>query len=209
MLDLAHGAVHARPSDRVDSVSESNKAVARKVAQAFGRFPKITNYLDVDERSSVDIAAVVDSPEVGITSYSTVNLSDWPLYVDGRIHETRIEMIGAAPNDAGLFQNAISTAAFCVVKQKWECYPGAIFPDVLAMYHLSTTMKHALFIEPYPWEILEESLQLPDRLVSWLMLVPIADSEYEFAIERGWFELGQLFEDRQIDIWNLNRKPVV
>lgn len=190
-------------------ISDSNKAVARRVAEAFGRFPKITNYLDVDEGNSVDIAAVLDSPQNGITSYSTVNLSDWPLYVDGGVHETRIEMTGAAPNEIEQFQNVISTAAFCVIKQKWECYPGAIFRDVLAMYHLSTTMKHAMFTEPFPWEVLEESLQLPDRLVTWLMMIPIADSEYEFARTRGWEALGQIFEDCDIDYWNLQRKPVV
>jgi len=201
---LAGSAVHlGRP------VSESNKAVARKVAEAFGSFPKITNYLDVDEQNSVDIAAVVDSPQEGITSYSTVSLSDWPLYVGGRVHETRIEMAGGAPSEVELFQNAISTAALCVIKQKWECYPGAIFRDVLAMYHLSTTLKHAMFAEPFIWEGLEESLQLSDRLVSWLMMVPIADSEYEFAIDRGSDALSQLFEDHQIDVWDLQRKPVV
>lgn len=190
-------------------VSDSNKTVARKVAEAFGRFPKITNYLDVDESNSVDVAAAADSPQEEITSYSTVNLSDWPLYIDGRVSETRIEIVGAAPNDVELFPNVISTAAFCVIKQKWECYPGAIFPDALAMYHLSTTMKHIMFTEPFVWESLEESLQLADRLVSWLMIVPIADSEYDFAIDRGWNDLGQLFEDRQIDIWDMQRKPVV
>ena len=190
-------------------VSESNKIVARKVAEAFGRFPKITTMWDADNRSSVDVGAVVDSPEEGLTSYSTVNLSDWPLYVDGRVHETRIEMMGTAPSEFELFQEAVSTAAFCVIKQKWECYPGAIFPDVLAMYHLSTTMKHVLFTEPFPGSILEESVQLPDRLVTWLMMVPIADSEYEYAKANGWLALGQIFEEQDIDVWDLQRKPVI
>src|SRR5713101_6162237 len=150
---------------------------------------------DADNQSSVDVAAVVGSPEDGLTSYSTVNLSNWPLYVDGRVHETRIEMMGTASNELDLFENAVSTAAFCVIKQKWECYPGAIFPDVLAMYHLSTTMKHVLFTEPFPNTPLEESLRLPDRLMTWLMMVPIADSEYELAKARGWEALGQMLED--------------
>ena len=190
-------------------ISESNKLVARKVAEALGRFPKITTMWDADNRSSVDVGAVVDSPQVGLTSYSTVNLSDWPLYLDGREYQTRIEMMGTAPNGIDLFENAVSTAAFCVIKQKWECYPGAIFRDVLAMYHLSTTMKHVLFSEPFATSGLEESLQLPDRLVTWLMLVPIADSEYELAKARGWEALGQLLEDADIDVWDLQRKPVV
>jgi antitoxin YqcF len=190
-------------------VSEANKIVARRVAKAFGRRPKITTMWDADNGSSVDVAAAVDSPEKGLTSYSTVNLSDWPLHVDGRIHETRIEMMGTAPSDKELFESAVSTAAFCVIKQKWECYPGAIFPDILAMYHLSKTMKHVLFTEPFPDSPLDKSLQLPDRLVSWLMMVPIADSEYELAKARGWEALGQIFEDRDIDVWDLERQPVV
>ncbi len=197
------------PGFPVTEVPESNKIIARKVAEAFGQFPKITTMWDADNRSSVDVGAVVDSPATGLTSYSTVNLSDWPLYVDGRVHETRIEMMGAAPSEFELFENAVSTAAFCVIKQKWECYPGAMFPDVLAMYHLSPTMKHVLFTEPFLFSNLEEPLQLPDRLVSWLMMVPIADSEYEYAKANGWLALGQLFEDLDIDYLDIRRKPVV
>ncbi len=193
----------------MSDVSEANKIVAQKVAEAFGRYPKITTMWDADNRSSVYVAAVVDSPEKGLTSYSTVNLSDWPLYVDGHVYATRIEMMGTAPRELELFESAVSTAAFCVIKQKWECYPGAIFPDILAMYDLSATMKHVLFTEPFPNTPLEKSLQLPDRLVTWLMMVPIADSEYEFAKARGWEALGQMFEDRNIDVWDLERKPVV
>jgi len=83
---------------------------------------------DADNRSSVYVGAVVDSPDTGLTSYSTLNLSDWPLYVDGRVHETRIEMMGAAPSEIELFENAVSTAAFCVINEKWQCYPGRYFP---------------------------------------------------------------------------------
>jgi hypothetical protein len=95
------------------------------------------------------------------------------------------------------------------MKQKWACHPGAIFPDVLAMYHMSTTMKHVMFMEPVVWDKLEESLELPGRLVTWVMMIPIADSEYELAGAQGWETLGQIFEDRDIDYWDLERKPVV
>jgi hypothetical protein len=193
----------------VREVSASSKLVARKVVEAFGRRPKITNHLDVDEKNSVDIAAAADSPEPGITSYSTVTLSDWPMYVGGREHETRIEIAGAAPNKVEYFPNAIATAAFCVIKQKWACHPGVIFPDVMAMYHLSVTMKHVMFMEPFLWHALDISFRLPDRLVTWVMMIPIADSEYEFARAQGWQALGQLLEDRDIDVCDMQREPVV
>jgi hypothetical protein len=47
----------------VHDISETNKSVARKVDEAFGRFPKITTMWDADNLSSVDVGAVVDSPE--------------------------------------------------------------------------------------------------------------------------------------------------
>jgi hypothetical protein len=193
----------------MSDASETNKIVARKVVEAFGGRPKITEFWDADNLYSVAIAAGMDSPREGISSYSTVNLSDWPMYVNGREHKTRVEIAGSAPNEVRDFQNAVSTAAFCVMKQKWACHPGAIFPDVLAMYHMSTTMKHVMFMEPVVWDKLEESLELPGRLVTWVMMIPIADSEYELAGAQGWETLGQIFEDRDIDYWDLERKPVV
>lgn len=46
-------------------VSESNKIIARNVAEAFGPIPKITTMWDAENRSSVDVAAAVDSPRRG------------------------------------------------------------------------------------------------------------------------------------------------
>ena len=41
------------------------------------------------------------------------------------------------------------------------------------------------------------------------MMIPIADSEYKFARVQGWQALGQQLEDRDIDVCDLQRKPVV
>ena len=190
-------------------VSETSKLVARKVVEAFGRRPKIINHLDVGEQNSVNIAELKDCPEPGIASYSTVSLSDFPMYLGGREFESRIEIAGAAPNHVDRFVGALATAAFCIIKDKWACHPYAIFPDVMAMYDLSPTMKHVMFMEPFFWPALEDSVQFPDRLVTWLQMIPIAESEYRFAEAQSPAALGQLFEDQDIDVCDLQRKPVV
>jgi len=177
--------------------------------EAFGGRPKVIAHLDVGEQNSVSIARLNDCPEPGITSYSTVNLSDFPMYLAGREFESRIEIAGAAPNHADHFADAIGTAAFCVIKDKWAIHPYAIFPDVMAMYDLSATMKHVMFMEPFFWPALQDSVQFPDRLVTWLQMIPIAESEYRFAEAETPVALGQLFEDREIDVCDLQRKPVV
>ena len=190
-------------------ISESNRIVARKVVEVFGKRPKITTYWDDDHRYSVDLAAVPDSPQEWITSYSTVNLSDWPMFVDGREHQTRVEIAAAAPSEVEGFGNAVSTAAFFVIRSKRSCEPGAIFPDVLSMYQLSKTMQHVLITEPFLWDGFAESLELADRLVTWVMMVPISDSEYEYAKAKGSQALDKLLGEREIDAYDLERKPVV
>jgi hypothetical protein len=183
--------------------------VAQKVMEAFGGRPKISTHLDVGEQNSVHIAELIDCPEPGITSYSTVDLSDFPMYLGGREFESRIEIAGAAQNHVDRFADAIGTAAFCVIKDQWAIHPYAIFPDVMRMYELSATMRHVMFMEPFFWPALEDSVQFPDRMVTWLQMVPIAESEYRFAEAESPAALGQLFEDKHIDVCDLQRKPVV
>lgn len=184
--------------------------MARNVAEAFGKRPKITEYWDAHDRYSVAIAAGTDVPTEGITAYSTVNLSDWPMYVDGREHETRVEIAASAPSQIEDFESTLSTAAFYVINGRWPCHPGVVYPDVLAIYQMSATMKHVLFMGPTGFNNkFDESLQLPDRLVTWVMMIPIADSEYEFAKARGGEALIQILQDRDADYWDLKRKPLV
>jgi hypothetical protein len=66
-----------------------------------------------------------------------------------------------------------------------------------------------MFSEPYLWHRLDTSLRLPDRLVNWVLVIPIADAEYEFANAHGWQTLGRILESHDVDVFDLQRKPVV
>lgn len=76
-------------------VSDSSKAVAKTAAAAFGGKPKVTRFWDDDHHNSVDILSCEDGPQKGVTAYSTVGLSDWPLYYGDEEYHTRLEMVGA------------------------------------------------------------------------------------------------------------------
>ncbi|MGI8627462.1 MAG: suppressor of fused domain protein [Geodermatophilaceae bacterium] len=45
--------------------------------------------------------------------------------------------------------------------------------------------------------------------VAWLMAVPIADSEVEFARLNGTQRLQEIFEQEQIDVFDIDRAPVL
>ncbi|PPK69565.1 suppressor of fused domain protein [Actinokineospora auranticolor] len=191
------------------AASESNRAIARAAAAAFGGRPTVTRFYDDDERNAVDVLEVPDSPAGGVTSYATLGLSDHPLELDGEEYPARVEILGACDSSVEFFANVVSTAAFCVVNDKWFCAPGAVFPEVVRMYAPESPLPHLFFVSPFLWGDDPGTLELPDKTVAWLMVVPISDSERDYLDANGPDALEALFEEKQIDLFDLTRPPVV
>jgi hypothetical protein len=190
-------------------VSVANKVIAKTVSDIFGGSPRIIRYWDDARRNCVDLLSCIDCPQVGVTSFSTIGLSDHPLYKNGNEYPVRTELVGACGNSFTAFDRAISTAAFCVINSKWFASPGAIFPDILSMYKCSDTLQHLFFVPPFLWEHKLATLSLPKKQVAWLLVVPISENERKLASSEGSGELEKLFELKQIDIFNLNRPSVI
>lgn len=85
-------------------------------------------------------------------------------------------------------------------------FPGVVFPNILEQYFEGANMKHIMFVSPFLWNI--DDLQFDDRIVTWLMALPISEKEFEYLRNNGNEALEQLFEDQQIDFYDLNRPDV-
>lgn len=190
-------------------ISEENKTIARIALSAFGGRPNVVEYWDEAEEHSIDILACKDEPQEGVTSYSTIGLSDTPIYIDGAQIDLRVEFVGVCANSVTEFPNMVTTAAFCVINSKWSCAPGEIIKDVVSMYDCSKTLKHIMLVSPFLWGDKLGTLELPNKTVAWLFLVPISEEEYQFAQAEGSSRLEELFEEHQIDVFNINRLSVV
>lgn len=68
-------------------------------------------------------------------------------------------------------------------------------------------MKHIMFVSPFLWHI--DDLQFDDRIVTWLMALPISEKEFEYLRNNGSEALEQLFEEQQIDFYDLNRPDIL
>lgn len=189
--------------------SESNKIIARTVANVVGGGkPHVGRYYDDQRTTSIDVVDFVDRPQAGVTTYSTLGLSDHPLYRDGEEFEVRAELVGACASRFTRFANAMGTAALHVAKSRWFVAPGVIFPDVFTTYEPDSPMKHALFVPPFLWDF--TTLELPEKKVAWLLLVPISDAEMRFAeADRTSANLEKIFEEKAIDIYDLHRPSVM
>jgi hypothetical protein len=191
------------------NVSEQNKRIAKTVAGIFGGENSVRRYRDETNEYFVDILSSLNSPETGLTSFSTIGLSGYPLIKDGEEYSARVEFVGAAQSNFLGFANALATSAFNIIKSNWFCYPGAIFPDVLSMHEVSSSMTSFLFTPPFLWEDVLKTIHDGDLTVAWLMAIPISLNEEKYAAEHGSDALEDLLEEHSVDIFDLERRSVV
>lgn len=149
-----------------------------------------------------------DRPYDGVTSYSTIGLSGHSIDQTVDNLPLRVEIVGACASGYECFPNILGSCAFNIINTKFTCYPGAIFQNVVKYYIPDSPMKHILFTPPFLWEDKLTTINFDDKKVAWLLAVPISDKEFEYAKKYGTDALENLFEEHQIDIFDLKRKSV-
>ena len=189
--------------------SKENKIIARSLVSIFGGKPSVNLWWDERETTSVAILKCADAPQRGVASYATVNLSDHPVMMDGKPYPARVEIVGACAAETGHFPNVISTCAFYIIKDKWFIAPGVIYPDIVTMYPMSKTLAHVMFVPPFLWDERLKTMTFESKTVAFLMAVPISEMERRYAEEHGAEALETLFEDKQIDVFDIDRPSVV
>lgn len=168
-----------------------------------------TDYWDEEKEKSIVIFKSPDTPSVGVSTYSTVGLCEFDLFVDEKKIDIGIEIISACANSASQLENIISTAAFCIINSKWTCAPGIIFPDIISMYQASETLSDLYFCPPFLWDERLGGIIIEEKKVAWLLAVPISKAETNLASRLGPKALEDLFEENNIDIFDINRKSVI
>lgn len=190
------------------SVTVENKAVATHALQAFGGTPRVRRYHHDTEALTVDVLRCNDRPWEGVTSYSTIGLSDHPMLKDGEEFPTRLELAGACATVKHLFPNILASAAFCIIRTAKLYYPGSVLLGYVREYYPSTSVPHLYLTAPFLWETSLTTLDCGTKKVSWLLAVPISDAEYTYLNMHGDDALEDLFEKHQIDIFDLARPSV-
>lgn len=193
----------------MNTVSDENKILAKKIISILGGAPTIRKYWDDKHLNNIDILKCSSAPFPGLNSYSTLGVSDHPIMKGDVEYQARTEILGVCGSDVESFQNVMATCGFCIITSKWFVAPSVVFPDILRMYNSSNTMQHVAFIEPFLWSDRLEEIKLATKTVNWLLAVPISDKEYQFAKSESFDALEDLFERKQIDIFDINRSSVI
>lgn len=192
----------------MSEISESNRILAKTLSALFGTKPQVTRYWDESNKFYIDILLCENSPNINICSYGTIGVSDQPLINKGKDIGFRVELVAAGGAQFSEMANILSTVAFCVIKDQWLCASGALFPDVIKMYRSNSQMKHIMLTTPFLWTNLK-TIDLKDKKVVWLMLIPISEKEYQFAEQNGSNALENIFKEKQLDLFDLDRASII
>jgi antitoxin YqcF len=196
----------------VEQNLNENKKIFEYVIEVFGKENKSSIRKDSEQGGTsgygFDILSCQDSPFERVTSYSTIALSDFYIGKDGNGIPLGVELVGACDTMFGDFFEIIKTSAYMILENHQFCPPGTILKDAVKCSP-NSPMKHVLLANPFGWKCELESLYFQNKTVAWLFIVPISDTEMKYAKMNGIDALENLFEQKQIDTYDLNRKSVV
>jgi hypothetical protein len=163
---------------------------------------------DLVEELMIDIFEKSDTPSEGVSVFSTVGLYNY--YggtLSGNNKELNPEIMFVSSSELNYSPGILSTLAFMIIRGELDVEPGMIYENLTSEDYPDSDMKHALLAYPYSWEM--GYVELPKTVVPWLQVVPISDAELKCLQKSGYDKLRQLFEDNDIEEFNLYRKSVL
>ena len=85
---------------------QNKKEIFKIIHEAVKLTPKVISYSDETESHKIDIYIGENRPDVGLTTYSTIGLSEYPIeIVDRQGREIRVEFIGMCTSEFTSFPN--------------------------------------------------------------------------------------------------------
>lgn len=188
---------------------QTKKQIFQCLHKAIGLTPKVYSFYDVNEISKIDIYIGIDRPDFGITTYSTIGLSNYPIGLATNVgKQIRVEFISVCNSDEFNFPNILASCAFNIINDMYSCKPGMVYRNVISNYYDNIDMKHIYFTTPYMWKNLDK-IEYDDKVILWLMAIPISENEFKYIKENGSDALEILFENNNINVFDIKRKSIV
>ncbi|MCX7113286.1 MAG: suppressor of fused domain protein [Proteobacteria bacterium] len=188
-------------------ITPDNKQIAKRLLNAFGGGnPKVQQYNHDNAELHIDILSIAGNPDVDITSYGTIGLSDFLMPWGNGEFPTRIELCGASLTSFIEFPNVVASAAFNIIRSGIVCHPSLVMRDYVKEYNQDTQLPHLYFTSPFFWEDDLKTVTLSEKTVSWLLCFPISEAEAEFLSKKGEDSFESLLENQEIDIFDTSRQ---
>jgi hypothetical protein len=192
-----------------EGLPDFGRIVRSQIAKTFRAQGVASSHSAGEGLEPLEVLACADCPAPGVVSYATVGLAKDPVHHEGKATEIRLELLTAAyaryPNVAA----ALASAAFRISQDRWFCAAGIVFPDVMELYEISSTLTDFYFSPPFLWTERPTTVETSGLSLGWLLAVPIARSESVYAVAHGPLELERRLEDSGVDVFDWSRPAVI
>ena len=88
-------------------------------------------------------------------------------------------------------------------------HPGTVMPDAVRQSYPASKLPHLYLTSPFLWEPELRTLDFGIKKVSWLLAMPISESEYSYLRTHDVNALEHLLENANIDIADLDRPSLI
>ena len=191
--------------------TSENRAIFQTILDVFGDAGERCTtqaYWDEPREHWIDIVTCPNSPVEGVRSHATIALSDFSIGKKVGNIPLGVEIVGACYDRYPDFAGILSSCAFNIIIEEAACFPGAVYTGMIEPYYPESLMKHILFVPSFGWRKEFQTLDFPTKKAAWLMAVPISEEEFQFAREKGVEALETLFEEKRIDVYDLERPSI-
>jgi hypothetical protein len=175
----------------------------KKLFPILGISPKIVKYGDEKSDSEIRILSCPDPIDEDVMFFSTIGLSEIIK------NKNSTEIFFTSYTSFSKAANILSTTAFFIINNGWIASDGAVFETLIEMYYPNKEMKHLYFTMPYLWEDKLEDFSVENKKVNFLLAIPISDKELAFKNKYGFEKFENLFQEKEVDIFDLDRKSTI
>lgn len=185
--------------------SAFERDLGRAIRSEFGAATQVVRFGDDGGANDCFIVTGTDCPISGVSSYGSVGLSRKAQKVGTT--DVRVEILAACASITPHIDNLLASCVFDSVKNGSNIIYGACIPDIVSQYGISRTLKHVTFVAPFLWQGMNR-LTVDGQAVHCLLMLPISDSEKNFLQGHGIEALENLFNEKQIDVYDINRPSI-
>jgi tetratricopeptide (TPR) repeat protein len=160
-----------------------------------------------DPERAIDVARMVDVPQIGTWTFVTIGLSNVEWKESAR---PRVELVLATTVDAELCGQILANLAFHLGEIRFFPEPGTMVRDVVAAIdagELSRRLPHVYVTAPKRWGV-SLPLEVGPPAITLAHVMPISEAEYQTWRRVGATKFERSLVERNVDVTDLRRSGV-
>ncbi|WP_049962836.1 suppressor of fused domain protein [Ruminococcus sp. HUN007] len=182
------------------------------LTETLGGVQAAFSYQKQDAEHKLDILYAKQSPGGNYLTASTLGLVNRTTgYSDSNTgKEIRAEIIMSSYGGHDMAGKILSTAGIGIYDTNIRYGYGTVLKGIMELYYPNSDMKHLFLMLPPPlWKKSFGVTDADESIITFLYALPISQAECDYMSENGIDALQNFFVEKNIDMFDFERKSVL